>query len=112
MPSPKFARAFNAAVAASERGDIKAARKHLKKALKEAPRDAGVLHHLGLICQQLGDIDESVRYLKRAVAADPADAVAFNNLGNVLLARGDGAAAADAYRQSISLRPDYVNALF
>lgn len=112
MPSPRFARAFNAAVAASERGDLKSARNHFKKALKDAPHHAVVLHHLGLISQQLGDMDASVRYLKRAVTADPADAVVLNNLGNVLLARGDAEGAADAYRKSVSIKPDYVNGLF
>lgn len=112
MPSPGFARAFNSALAARQRGELKKARSHFKKALREAPRHSAVLHHLGLLCQQLGDMGEAARYLERAVAADPADPVAFNNLGNVLLERGELEAAVEAYRKSVALKPDYVNALF
>ncbi len=112
MSSEKFARAFNSGVAAARRGELRAARKHFTKALKQTPEHAALLHHLGLTCQQLGDLDAAAKYLRRSVKADPSDPVVSNNLGNVLTARSELDDAVDAYEKSVALKPDYVNALY
>ncbi len=110
--SDKFSRAFSAAVAALERGQLPAARRQLEKALGVDPRHTGVLHHLGLVCQRLGKLGEASRYLQRAADESPGDPVVHNNLGNVLAASDRVEQALAAYSRAVSIRPDYVNGLY
>lgn len=101
-----------AGLAAWQRGDAEAAAEVLEQALAVAPRPAEprVLLNAGTGRLGAGKAEEALPLL--TAAADAAEEsgselapLARYNQGNALLAAGDPAAAADAYRRSLRLDP-------
>jgi tetratricopeptide (TPR) repeat protein len=79
----------------------------LRRAERLDPRDADVLHQLGVSLFFMGVDDESVRALRRAVALDPGRAISYLALGNVAyLAQGNYGDAIALYDTAMTLLPD------
>jgi GT2 family glycosyltransferase/tetratricopeptide (TPR) repeat protein len=89
-----------------ERGDLRQARRVLEAALDESPESVEPLQEL---CRLLfetatpGEAEQALRQLTRRV---PGDASAWHNLGTACCQLNRYDDAADAYRKSLSLRPD------
>lgn len=65
-------------------GNDEEALTHAKKAAEAIPRDAGVLHTLGLAQMRTGNLEESRNNLKRAVEIDPANPTIMFDYGRLL----------------------------
>ena len=92
---------------AGRRADAEAA---YKSVLKANPKNAGVLHNLGVIAAEAGRRKEAIGYFDRAIASDPHYASAHFNKANALRALGHGDAAVACYRQTVALVPDHYEA--
>jgi len=98
------------AVAAHQAGDLPAAERGYRKALKEAPRLADALHLLGLARYQQDDAEAGAGFIQRAIAIDERNPLYHFNLGNVHKARGQLAAAKQAHQRALALAPGYAEA--
>jgi serine/threonine-protein kinase len=70
------------------------------------PRDADVLHGLGVSLFYVGADEEAVRALRRAVALDPGRAISYYALGNVAYRQGNYGDAIAMYDTAMTLQPD------
>jgi Ca-activated chloride channel family protein len=96
---------------ALENGDAETAADALDTAARLAPDDPLAHFNAGtgrLLAERRGAVDE----LEQAATLAPADLLprALYNLGNAQLAGGDPAAAVEAFKQSLRLAPDQVDA--
>jgi predicted CXXCH cytochrome family protein len=87
----------------SKSGEHEKAEALLRRALSAEPRDAAVLHLLGVVELREGKAREAAESLRAAAAIEPENAEVFQNLGGALQQAGDPAAAETAYRQSLRL---------
>jgi tetratricopeptide (TPR) repeat protein len=88
------------------RGDLPAARSALQQAVTEGGGDAEPLQALCRFLFEHGQPREAEAPLQELVRRVPNDAAAHHNLGTVYSQLGQYAAAVDAYRESLRLRPD------
>ena len=65
-------------------GNDEEALKHATMAVEKRPRDAGVLHTLGLAQMRTGDLEESRKNLQRATEMDPANPTIMYDYGRLL----------------------------
>lgn len=75
-----------------------AAKDALATANRLAPRQATILHALGLAWQRLGDLPHAMDYLQQALAEQPNECSIRTHLAHVLLEMGDSVAAIEHYR--------------
>jgi hypothetical protein len=90
-------------------GDAKGAIAAFRAALAALPKDAVALSELGAAALQAGDAalaEESTRASVAAAERPELKAASLYNLGRICEKKGDRAAAIDAYRQSLSARPN------
>ena len=78
-----------------------------KSVLTANPKNAGVLHNLGVIAAEAGRRKEAIGYFDRAIVSDPQYASAHFNKANALRALGHPDAAVVCYRQTVALVPDH-----
>ncbi|HMP61125.1 MAG TPA: tetratricopeptide repeat protein [Gemmatales bacterium] len=95
-------------------GRYRQARKHLKIALSEEPRDADLHARLGRAWDDDtlgGDGGKALAHLRRAVAIDPTHADHQRDLGRALLGAGNVAAGLKRLEQAWALEPDRLDRL-
>ena len=93
----KNARTFYAA------GDLKQAKFHFKKVLKQKPKNAEALHMNGIIEFQLGQYKKAISSIKNALKIDTQNFDMCNNLGLILQTIGDIQKAEYYYKRAIVL---------
>jgi tetratricopeptide (TPR) repeat protein len=69
------------------------------------------LHVMGLIHHQRGNSHEAVFLISNAIENNPYVAVYYYNLGYILALSGEIDRAIEAYKESLSLKPDYAEAI-
>ncbi len=110
-PRPAADPLVSAAMAAHQRGDLKAAEQNYHAALAQAPDHPVALHYLGVIHYQRGDLAQALPLLERALALNPEEPEFHNNLGLALALANRDADAVAAFRQALARKPDHVTAL-
>jgi tetratricopeptide (TPR) repeat protein len=97
-------------IAAHRRGDIVAAERAYRDALRAEPDHPLAQHYLGVVLYQRAQHSEALPLLQRSAERVPAEPEFHNNLGLTLAAldRNDDAIA--AYRQTLALKPDHATA--
>jgi len=76
------------------------------------PNDAGILHHLGLVCAQQSDFAAAERWLKQAVLASPGNVRIRIHTGNVLLQQQKSQEAKVHYEAALAEQPRAAEAHF
>ena len=89
----------------------KRAARHLEKAQKAGVSDAKSLFTLGSAYLYLGRYKEASEHLEKAAETDPKNPDLWFRLGNAYFNRNEFDKAASAYRNTIKLRPDYLEAI-
>jgi 2-polyprenyl-3-methyl-5-hydroxy-6-metoxy-1,4-benzoquinol methylase len=110
VKSEQIASAFNAAVGHHRAGRLDAAATGYRDVLRQVPNHIDALHLLGIIDAQQGRLPQAVQRLQEAARLSPRNADIRLNLGNALLAYGQGNKALDAFRETLSVRPDFAEA--
>ena len=96
---------FDSALALHRAGDLEAAGRAYRDILASHPEQPDALNLLAMIDME-GDRPEAAAELLRRAIAVAGDRPQFPcSLGNALQGTGDFAAAADAYRKAVRLRP-------
>ncbi|HSC47168.1 MAG TPA: sulfotransferase [Gammaproteobacteria bacterium] len=106
----EIGRLMQRAVTAHQRGDLDAAERDYRAALRAAPRHADAVHFLGLLLHQRERHPESVPLLERSLALTPGSALYRNNLAGVLKELGRYPEAEPLYHEALRLKPDYLDA--
>lgn len=101
---------LNAAKKLHLAGNIPEAEKRYRALLALVPQQSDINHFLGIALQQQHRHSEAVEHIQRAVAINPTPD-ALINLGNSLLAMGRLEEAANAYNQSLEIKPGTIDAL-
>ncbi len=83
-------------------GELSAAISTFRKALRLNPQQLDAAYGLGLALYEKGDLDGAIKAFRTASRLNPA---AYYNLGNTLEAKGEKAAALEAYRNYLAARP-------
>lgn len=99
------------AKAAMERGDFTDARRLLRLAVQQNPKDGALWFHLGASCAELNQFDEAITALERARALAPRQADTYFDLGLVYWRTGNINKAKQSYRAGLALRPTEPTAL-
>jgi predicted O-linked N-acetylglucosamine transferase (SPINDLY family) len=76
-----------------------------REILSIQPKNADVLHYLGVLELQAGHFEIAADFIQQALAVKPQFAQAFNNLGTAFKELGRFDQAVSAYRQAIVLKP-------
>lgn len=90
---------------ARQRGELDRARDAWTRALQAAPESAFMYRELAAVERQLGRLDEAKAHAASALRLDDRDASSAALLGEIEAARGDLAAALEAYRRAQTLDP-------
>src|SRR5579885_2798161 len=100
--SPMLENAF----ALHQRGRLREAEAAYRALLRQNPRNAGVLHLLGLLTVQTGHVARGIDLIRHAIDIDPKRFFAHRDLGNVLLQAGQFAEALASYDVALALKPN------
>ncbi len=79
--------------------------------LKKIPEEPNLLHLAGLASAGQGDTKDAIVFLKRSLARAPNQPEVHNNLANVYAKLNEGSLAETHYRQALTLRPNFQDAL-
>lgn len=93
-----------------ERGDLEAATEALRTALSLKPDSVEALLNLGAVRRERGDITGAVDLLRKAALHGRLLPSVYYNLGNALMMTGQVEPAIAAYREALSIKPDFVDA--
>src|SRR5579863_9838096 len=99
------------AKAAIDQGNFTEARRLLRQAVQQDPKDGSLWFHLGVSCAELNQFDEAITALERARALAPAQADTYFDLGLVYWRKGNVNKAKESYRAGLALRPNETSAL-
>lgn len=88
------------------------AEKLYRAILDKATAHAPSLNGLGVIAFRRGDVNKSIHFYQRAIFSNPNHLEAYNNLAYALMSKGQMEDAETFLRQVLSLKPDYVGALY
>jgi tetratricopeptide (TPR) repeat protein len=94
------------------RGDLDAAIKSYKEALKIKPDYAEAYINIGNVLKDKGDLDAAIESYKRAIVIKSDYAEAHYNMGVALKEKGETDAAIESYEQAIMIKPDYAEAYY
>ena len=94
-----------------ERGDLPAARKAYERALQIAPSLTGALWNLSHLYEKLGYTEDAEKCMEKVVENEPERGDAWFRLGYFRLLRGDHASSIEPFRNCVSQRPDWLEAL-
>jgi tetratricopeptide (TPR) repeat protein/ferredoxin len=97
---------FRLATLLAEQGRSEEAVTTFEACLRLAPGSAEAHYNLGGLLRRMGRVTEAIEHLDAAAAAGSPDADTHVELGLAHQARGDRAAAIDAFRRAIELDPD------
>lgn len=86
-------------------GDLAAAEKRLREAIRADGRTALYHHALGNVLQDRGALAEAIAAYRRALRLAPDLAEAHNDLGTAWFAQGETGRAEQSYRRAAALRP-------
>jgi Flp pilus assembly protein TadD len=92
-------------------GDLDAAERCYQAALAANPNHANAWHLLGLIACHCGRHDLALQHINHALKLKPNEPGFLLNLGVTFQALGRTAEAAEAFRQALDVKPDFVEAL-
>ena len=92
------------------RGRLQEAVDTLQQAFEMLPHDAMICNELGGAYERVRDYQRARAMFQRACELDPQLASCWFNLGRRLRVDGEMAAATDALRRVVALRPEHVNA--
>lgn len=98
--------AYSQAVALHRQGRLAEAEALYRQVHAAFPDHPGALHGLGLVALRTGRPDEAATLLARAAKAAPANGAIRSDLGTANLAAGRYEAAAHAFEEALTLRPD------
>jgi tetratricopeptide (TPR) repeat protein len=79
--------------------------------LRRNPRDARVLHLLGLLAAQMGQLSQGEDFIRRACRISPGRFLARRDLGDVLLQSRKFEEALASYDKALALQPDQAEIL-
>ncbi|MBL8176038.1 MAG: tetratricopeptide repeat protein, partial [Bryobacterales bacterium] len=96
----------NLAAVLAANGDMEGARDHFDTALRLRPRNAGTRYNFAMALGRAGETDEAQWQLEQSLKDDPTFSDAHLLLGDLLLAREQGQAAAERFRQALRLLPE------
>ena len=82
-----------------------------ERALQIAPGHVGSLWNLGGVYERLGYLDEAEKCLEKVVESDPQREDAWFRLGYFRLVRGDNEGSVEPFRNCVSNRSDWLEAL-
>ena len=91
--------------------DVRAAERHIRRAVELEPSEPEALRLLSIVYKILGRAEDAVDAARAATERTPESAPLWNALGDALLAAGRNAEAIDVLRRAISLLPGYGPAL-
>lgn len=92
-------------------GRLNEAKKGYLAILRVNPRDADVLHSLGVLYAQQENFSDAIDCLKKAVTYQPDNPTLQLHLANMLKLQGMFTEAANVLQQTLKTHPDYVPAL-
>ena len=95
-----------------KKGELSAAIKFYKEALKQEPNDKKIYMNLAASLRKEGQPDEAGRIASLGLKQiDSTSPILLNTLGNCLRDLGRYSEAINTYRRSIKSKPDYYNSL-
>jgi tetratricopeptide (TPR) repeat protein len=97
--------------AALDQGNFKEARRLLRQAVQQDPKDGALWFHLGVSCTEINELDDAITAFERARALAPGHADTYFNLGLVYWKKGNVNKAKESYRAGLALRPTETSAL-
>jgi Flp pilus assembly protein TadD len=92
-------------------GDLGAAERHYREALKRAPDHPEALVYLGIALFDKRQFQASIEAYQRALAFRPQFPIAWNNLGNSHRMLGQIDEAEGCFAEALRQQPDYLSAL-
>jgi len=104
--------ALTAGLKHHQAGRLAQAQACYRNVLAGDPDHADALHLLGVIAQQSGRHDVAAELIGQAIKQNGQNAVYFCSLGVALYNQGNLNGALASYDRAISLRPDYVEAIY
>jgi Tfp pilus assembly protein PilF len=99
------------AKSAMDQGNFAEARRLLRQAVQQDPKDGALWFHLGASCAEVNELDEAISAFERARALAPRQADTYFNLGLVYWRKGNLSKAKESYRAGLALRPKETSAL-
>jgi len=99
------------AIRRHQAGDLAAAERGYRAALKAAPNDANANHFLAILYYQAGRAEEAVGHFRRALATAPGAFQTWHDLGIALQSLGRDDEAVAAYEKVLALRPGHAETL-
>ena len=108
----QIANALHQGASALNRGDARAAEKHLSGVLLHVPDEPNALFLLGGVKKKFGDLKEAQDLMLKALAKHPNPEQVHNSLANVFREDGQYSDAISHYEMAIDRNPDYIDALF
>jgi len=97
--------------AAMSQGNFAEARRLLRQAVQQDPKDGALWFHLGVSCAELNELDEAIAAFERARVLAPGQPDTYFNLGLVYWRKGNLLKAKESYRAGLALRPKETTAL-
>jgi tetratricopeptide (TPR) repeat protein len=94
-----------------ERGDVPAARKAYERGLQLAPGHPGALWNLANVFERQSNSEEAEKAMEKLLESEPEREDAWFRLGYYRLLRGDYAGSIEPFRNCVSKRADWLDAL-
>jgi predicted TPR repeat methyltransferase/Flp pilus assembly protein TadD len=94
------------ALALHQDNKLDEAKKIYQVLLTQTPRNASVLHLLGILAAQQNDLNLAYQYLTQALAIEPHASSIHNSLGNTLKNLGEFHTALQHYQIALQIHPD------
>jgi tetratricopeptide (TPR) repeat protein len=91
---------------AARAGRLDEAAQAYTAAIATSPDSAFLYRELAAVERQKEDLDAALEHLRKSAALDPTDARSLAQIGEILEGRGDQAAAAKAYADSLAIEPN------
>lgn len=88
-------------------GKLDAAEKKFKQSLEYNTQNTTAMYHLAQIAIQKQDYTTALIYLNNALAINSNSPAIYNLMGKAYIAQGNEAAAINAFRQSIMVKPEF-----
>ena len=98
--------------ACRERGELRTALEHYRRALELSPGNAALQNNIGLTLLSLGNADEAAPFFERALAIEPSHPAALANLAQHYYQQKRDAEAVSLFDRFIALRPVTVAAIW
>jgi protein O-mannosyl-transferase len=96
----------------AERGQLKPAIEHYRRALEIDPDYAMAHNNLGKALFARGELDQAIDHFKQALRINPGYAKAHYNLGTVLARQGEIDEATNYFRRAVEIDPRYAKAQY